>query len=177
MLLMVGKGRILLAIVAVLFALGCAQLQSQFPAQPPMQNTTPPAQPSPQPPAPPPNITNMTNTSEPAPPNETPPIASQNISNQTNASNLSEVPVGLEFGNYSLVLEDLLLQAGPDRVSCASLAIYDAVNATRLDRLVACPRENAYWIAPDGHRFRIVVYQTAPGYTNSEKWAQLAVFG
>ena len=87
------------------------------------------------------------------------------------------LPAGLKFDNYSLVLEDLILPTGPEMVSCAGLAIYDSANATLLGRLEVCPGESANWVAPNGRMWRIVVYQTAPGYSGSGKWAEMAVFG
>jgi hypothetical protein len=122
-------------------------------------------------------MTTAPNATGPAPPNESLPAAPKNVSSQSNASNASAAPTGLQFGNYSLVLEDLILPAGPGMISCASLAIYDSANSTRLGRLEVCPGESAYWVAPDGRMWRIVVYQTAPGYAGSEKWAEMAVFG
>lgn len=111
------------------------------------------------------------------PANKSQAVSSQNISIFINASNSSSAPAGIEFGNYSLVLEDLTLPTGIDKASCASLAVYDLENGTVLDRLEVCPGQDAYWVAPDGHAWRIVVYETAPGYTLNEKWAKMAVFG
>ncbi|MFA5930301.1 MAG: hypothetical protein WC861_05445 [Candidatus Micrarchaeia archaeon] len=102
----------------------------------------------------------------------------QNASGAQNAgaANLTASIAGLKFGNYTLVVEDLSLAGGAGRVSCAIIGIYGN-GGSRLAELQGCPGQDSYWVAPDRHMWRIVVYQTAPGYTHNSAWAEVAVFG
>ncbi len=105
--------------------------------------------------------------------------ARQNISQMQNPGSESKSlnETGLEFGDYSLAVEDLSLASGPSGASCAIIGIYSNANGSKLAELQDCPGQSAYWVAPDGHRWRIMVYQTAPGYSGAEAWAEIAVFG
>ncbi|MBI4399160.1 hypothetical protein HY570_00275 [Candidatus Micrarchaeota archaeon] len=81
---------------------------------------------------------------------------------------------GLDFADYTLVLLDLTVPS--DGISCASLGIYSKQDEL-LQQVKVCPGESYSWIAPDGRRFRIVVYDTSPGYLLRSIWAEVAVFG
>ena len=93
----------------------------------------------------------------------------------SSAANAS-IPEEINFSNFTLVLDDLSVPSGASLQSCALLSVRTA-DGSVLSRLEACPGQDAYWTAPDGHSWRIVVYQTAPGYTHSAEWAEISIFG
>ncbi|HID73274.1 TPA: hypothetical protein EYP38_05000 [Candidatus Micrarchaeota archaeon] len=78
-------------------------------------------------------------------------------------------------GNFTLLLEDVSLPAGGGE-PCAMFSISNASGAL-MERVVVCPGKDEYWVAPDGHRFRIVVIEAAAGYTREDVWADVIIFG
>lgn len=83
---------------------------------------------------------------------------------------------GLLFGNekYILVLDDLSLDK-PE--SCAIVSIYEKDTQERLEQAKICPGEEYYWTTPEGKTYRIVVIETAPGYTQGATWARIIIYG
>lgn len=94
-----------------------------------------------------------------------------------NSSSAQAGPEEIDFSNFTLVLDDLSAPSGAGLQSCAILSVRWKGNGSVLSRLEACPGQDAYWVAPGGQRWRIAVYQTAPGYTHSAAWAEIAIFG
>ena len=82
---------------------------------------------------------------------------------------------GLEFGeNYILVLDDLSLDK-PE--PCAIVSIYNLESEENLQQAKICPGEEYYWTSPEGHKFRIVVIETAAGYSYGAGWANIIIYG
>lgn len=129
------------------------------------------------------NYTNTTNETVNISTNETI-IISENITlNETTNTTLEnntgneEIELeGITFGNekYIIVLDDLSLDK-PE--SCALVSIYDYETQERLQQAKICPGEEYYWTSPEGHKFRIVVLETGPGYGYGTTWASIIIYG
>ncbi len=171
--------------LALLFA-GCTQ-PAQEPQNEAGNNLTPVANPLPQnnsmpvPVLPPTSHNNSTSQQNVSPPSQniTAPVLNatgiqENVSERSNGSMEIE---GMRFGNYTLVLEDISIASGPERISCAIIGIYGYGSSSKLAELQGCPGQDIRWVAPDGRTWRIVVYQTAQGYSQEAAWAEIAVFG
>jgi hypothetical protein len=101
--------------------------------------------------------------------------ANMTIENKTeNGKPTTENLTGILFGDaaYLLVLEDI---STPD--SCALMSVNFAANQSEITKLKICQGEETNWISPEGRVFRIKVIKTAAGYTKSENWAQVQIFG
>ncbi len=106
-----------------------------------------------------------------------PNIANETYGNNNDYENETKID-GTYFGNgaYVLVLRDISMQRNEEGY-CALFEIVWAENGSSLQKLQICPGEDAYWISPDGHRYRIRVFETAAGYTGRARWAKVAVYG
>jgi len=95
------------------------------------------------------------------------------IENET-AKNQTRNLSGILFGDsaYLLVLEDISI---PDY--CALMSVDFAANQSQITKIKVCPGEEQNWISPEGRVFRIKVTKTAAGYTKSERWAQVIIYG
>ncbi len=117
--------------------------------------------------------------------NETPPEPAQemaqfNISvetiNNTPAENTTEKTyTGLEFDNYTLLLEDL----APQGTGYCALVKIVTINGTVMQefgRAQICPGESYYWVSPEHHRYRIYVVETASGYSTNISLANIIIY-
>jgi hypothetical protein len=170
-----------------------SQPPSQNPAQEPAAvvsgNITEIAEPAPPPAAPPAEEANgsavppaATNESPsqspeqaPAPENTTAPFPQENGSAQP--ASPAEAP-GLEFGNgsYRIVLEDLSVIPASEE-PCGIFSIRSAGSGDVLEKIFICPGDSQQWVGPDNHSFRILVVETAAGYTKEARWARVIVYG
>ncbi|MBU0527191.1 hypothetical protein KKE92_01815 [Candidatus Micrarchaeota archaeon] len=101
-----------------------------------------------------------------------------------NQSNLSEVPENasnktmrieeLKFGQYSLVLDDVVLPAYD--ATCGAFRVIDK-NGSTIDNLLICEQRSKNWVSPDGHQYRILVVKVAAGYSHQAAWADVRIYG
>jgi hypothetical protein len=83
---------------------------------------------------------------------------------------------GLVFGanKYALVLDDIVLSG---RTSCAAIGIYEVNTQKFLKNDVICPNRDYYWTSPEGRNFRMVLLDSAAGYTGKSVWAKVIIYG
>lgn len=167
----------LLAFLAVCFLLfGCVISEERHETFIPGQNTTtnishelPPAEePAPQ------NLT--ANESLPEPTQAMPEFNLTYEINDTAIENITEKNYfGLEFDNYTLLLEDLA-PSGTEYCALLKIVKIDGTNMQEFDRAQICPGDSHYWISPEHHRYRIKVVETASGYSGRAAWANIIVY-
>jgi len=106
-----------------------------------------------------------------------PNIANETYGNNKDYENEAKID-GTYFGNgaYVLVLRDISMHRN-EQGYCALFEIVWAENGSNIQKLQICPGEDADWISPDGHLYRIKVFETAAGYTGRARWAKVAVYG
>ena len=91
-----------------------------------------------------------------------------------NASNKTLSVKGLKFGQYSLVLDDVVLPAYD--ATCGAFSILDQ-NGSTVDNLLICEKRSKNWISPDGQEYRFFVVKVAAGYSYQEAWADVRIYG
>lgn len=96
--------------------------------------------------------------------------------NNTSEGTKNKTLEGLVFGegDYILVLDDLSLDK-PE--PCAIISIYDSNTQEQLEQAKICPGEEYYWTSPENHVYRIVVIETAAGYSYGAAWANIIIYG
>ncbi len=166
---------ILAALVLGLLFLGCVISEERQETFIPGQNTStnishelPPAE------EPQPNAT--VNETLPEPTQALPAFNLTYEINETGIENATEKSYfGLEFDNYTLLLEDL---APHGTEYCALVRIVQVEGDTlrEFDRAQICPGESYYWVSPEHHRYRIKVIETASGYLGNAAWANIVVY-
>ena len=82
----------------------------------------------------------------------------------------------MTVGNYNIVLDDISTQTGTANQHPAILSIYDKDTGELLKQKQINPSSTAKVSLPNGDTLTIHVYQTAPGYTLSAKWAEIAIY-
>ncbi|MDD5340285.1 MAG: hypothetical protein PHV13_03475 [Candidatus ainarchaeum sp.] len=169
--------RIMLIALSMLLLLGCTQQPTENPtpangtpnATVPADNQTQPVQNL----TPGESVINESNmTAQNASTGNVSNISNGTLPNAT-ANATAPLPAGIQFGNYSLVLDDVSIIPSSSE-PCGIFSI--AANGTVVDRFVACPGQSRTWIAPDGHAYRIFVKKVAAGYGGTE-WADVTIFG
>jgi hypothetical protein len=105
-------------------------------------------------------------------------ITDETFEAQNHSENETKKIDGTYFGNnaYVLVLRDISMQRNEEGY-CALFEILWAENGSSLQKLQICPGEDAYWTSPDGHQYRIKVFETAAGYSGGARWAKAIVYG
>ncbi len=91
-----------------------------------------------------------------------------------NASNKTLSAKGLKFGQYSLVLDDIVLPAYD--ATCGAFRILDQ-NGSTVDNLLICEKRSKNWISPEGHEYRFFVVKVAAGYSHQAAWADVRIYG
>ncbi len=91
-----------------------------------------------------------------------------------NASNKTLKAAGLQFGQYSLVLDDVVLPAYDS--TCGAFSVIDQ-NGSTVDNLLICEKRSKNWVSPDGHSYRILVVKVAAGYSHQAAWADVRIYG
>ncbi len=133
--------------------------------------------------------------------------ANETAQNQTSPSApepAPQEPEGILFagGKYSLVLDDISIVPENDK-PCGIFSIRDTNRArarnestenvsgpdpvarpatedptdTILGKMVICKDQSRYWTDPNGNRYRILILDIAPGYTQESKWARAIIYG
>lgn len=123
------------------------------------------------------NFSNQTNFTQPISTIVTDFNLSTTVINKTTSENKTETEKegnGIKFGGYALLLDDVVIY-GPDQ--CAVIKIFDNGLATVLHEGVVCKGKDYYWIAPDKHRYRILITEIAAGYSNNSIWAKVFIYG
>jgi hypothetical protein len=46
-----------------------------------------------------------------------------------------------------------------------------------LKKDVICKGKDYYWVSPEGRKFRMVIGETAAGYTAEAVWAKITIYG
>jgi len=80
----------------------------------------------------------------------------------------------LAIGGYVIVLDDVVFK---NNVECAALQMYNKTTMKSIHKALACPGVDTYWVAPNGHKYRIVVTEAAAGMTKNEIWAKIFIYG
>ncbi len=100
-----------------------------------------------------------------------------------NQSNITEVPEnttnktapeGLKFGQYSLVLDDVVLPAYD--ATCGAFSVIGR-NGSTIDKLLICEKKSKNWVSPEGHAYRIFVVKVVGGYSFNAAWADVRIYG
>ncbi len=87
-----------------------------------------------------------------------------------------QIGESLDLGDgYKLTLGDLKPASGSQGSDYAIFSVYNADGEEVANEMVAAG-DTTEIVTSDGHSFRVRVYQAAPGYTLTEKWAEVAVF-
>jgi len=96
--------------------------------------------------------------------------------NDTAIENITEKNYyGLEFDNYTLLLEDLA-PSGSEYCALVKIVAIEGTNMQEFDRAQICPGESYYWVSPEHHKYRIKVIETASGYSGRAAWANIMVY-
>ncbi len=91
-----------------------------------------------------------------------------------NVSNETIEPEGLRFGQYYLVLDDIVLPAYDS--TCGAFSVV-AQNGSTLDKLLICEKRSKNWVSPEGHSYRILVVKAVAGYSHNAAWADVRIYG
>lgn len=89
-------------------------------------------------------------------------------------SNETAEPEGIRFGQYYLVLDDVVLPAYDS--TCGAFSVIGQ-NGSTLDKLLICEKNSKNWVSPEGHSYRILVVKLAAGYTHQAAWADVRIYG
>jgi hypothetical protein len=91
-----------------------------------------------------------------------------------NESEGTAIPEGIRFGEYLLVLDDVVLPAYDS--TCGAFSIV-AQNGSTIDKLLICEKMSKNWVSPEGHSYRIFVVKVAGGYSYKAAWADVRIYG
>ncbi|MCD6279742.1 S-layer protein [Candidatus Micrarchaeota archaeon] len=93
-------------------------------------------------------------------------------------SNWGVLDIGdsLTSGNYKITLDDISTAVGSGNDHPAIISIYDTTTGEKLKQNQINPTETKKITLPTGDTLSIHVYETAPGYTLTSKWAEMAVY-
>lgn len=96
--------------------------------------------------------------------------------NDTAIENITEKNYyGLEFDNYTILLEDLA-PSGSEYCALVKIVTIEGTNMREFDRAQICPGDSHYWVSPEHHKYRIKVMETASGYSGRAAWANIIVY-
>ncbi|NYZ60697.1 hypothetical protein H0O01_03290 [Candidatus Micrarchaeota archaeon] len=96
--------------------------------------------------------------------------------NDTAIENITEKNYyGLEFDNYTILLEDLAPR-GSGYCALVKIVTIEGTNMREFDRAQICPGDSYYWVSPEHHKYRIKVMETASGYSGRAAWANIVVY-
>lgn len=116
------------------------------------------------------------NVSLPEPVEPTPEVRITVEKTPTEVPNVAEKEYsGIEFGSYTLLLEDLAPR-GTEYCALVKIVKISGAQMQEFSRAQICPGESYYWVSPEQHRYRIKVIETAPGYSNNAAWANIIIY-
>lgn len=96
--------------------------------------------------------------------------------NNTPIENITEKNYyGLEFDNYTVLLEDLAPR-GSEYCALVKIVTIEGASMREFGRAQICPGESYYWVSPEHHKYRIKVIETASGYSGRAAWANIVVY-
>jgi len=95
--------------------------------------------------------------------------------NETEEGTVEKEYFGLDFANYTLILDDLASQ-GTEYCALVRIVKIEGRVMQEFDRAQICPGDSYYWVSPEQHRYRIKVMETASGYSNGAAWADIIIY-
>lgn len=95
--------------------------------------------------------------------------------NETEAGAVEKEYFGIEFADYTLILDDLAPR-GAEYCALVRIVKVEGMAMHEFDRAQICTGESYYWVSPEQHKYRIKVTETASGYSNGAAWADIIIY-